>query len=221
MPAESPLRRGGGTLIEERAATATSHLHLPATALSCAQTHLISPIKKTALLSHFQKGNQGTERDSLWSQNVARLQTPRPPYSYSLALAPKTGCLPCAKAKKQNHIFPIFHPKPSTAEGQGYNALVGWGWEWVSQGGHVLHPPSSPLNPQYTTAQNKHSKEHQKMRGPINGNRGKKLLTFSFLHIKKGGEVNSPIGEQHRVGYLKRYQVFAAGPLGCSEVAWA
>lgn len=52
------------------------------------------------------------------------------------------------------------------------------------------------------------------MRGQRNGNRGKKLLTFSFLHKKKGGEVNCPIREQHRVGYLKRYQVFAAGPLG-------
>lgn len=59
------------------------------------------------------------------------------------------------------------------------------------------------------------------MRGQINGNRGKKLLTFSFLHKKKGVEVNGPLREQHRVGYLKRYQVFAVGPLGCSEVAWA
>lgn len=107
MPAESPLRRGGGTLIEERAATATSHLHLPATALSCAQTHLISPIKKTALLSHFQKGNQGTERDSLWSQNVARLQTPDPHTPILYLYTQRAGCLPCAKAK--NRTTPSLH----------------------------------------------------------------------------------------------------------------
>lgn len=150
MPAESPLRRGGGTLIEERAATATSHLHLPATALSCAQTHLISPTKKTALLSHFQKGNQGTERDSLWSQNMARLQMPRPPYSYSLALSPKTGCLPCAKAKNRTTSSLHFIQNLAQQRVRVTMLWLGKGGEWVSQGGHVLQPPSLPLNPQRT-----------------------------------------------------------------------